>query len=363
MSLRKLVRPAVSNSMRAAVLHHPFDLRLEEVSQPLCGPGEVKIQITYNGLCGTDATEYTKGPMMVPLNAPHPGSGHVGPTVLGHEFIGVVVEEGAGVTGRLGKRVACGAGVSCGSCKMCVAGRTNLCEFYYTLGLSTDGGLAEYVVAPSSICFDVPVSCSDEDAGLAQPLAVAIHSVRRAEIASGSTVAMLGVGAIGAFILAALSDFDCEIIAIDIDQSRLDLAQKLGASKTFLLDPLEKPADIMKHFPFGFDVVFETSGVNGAAERALALTAQGGKMVLIGLNKSKQELILSDVVLREINIITSVAHVCGEDIPEALSMLSKKSLSHILLDRIVPLSMIIEEGMEPLSQGTINGKILVDPRR
>lgn len=353
----------MSNSMRAAVLHHPFDLRLEEVRQPSCGPGEVKIQITYNGLCGTDATEYTKGPMMVPLETPHPGSGHVGPTVLGHEFIGVVIEEGEGVSGRLGKRVACGAGVSCGNCKMCVAGRTNLCELYYTLGLSIDGGLAEYVVAPSSICFDIPDSCSDEDAGLSQPLAVAIHSVRRAQIESGSSIAMLGVGAIGAFILAALDNYDGEIIAIDIDQSRLDLALKLGATQTFLLDPNEKPSEIKKHFPLGFDVVFETSGVNGAAERALALTAQGGKMLLIGLNKSKQELILSDVVLREINIITSVAHVCGEDIPEALSMLSNKSLSHILLDRIVPLSMIVEEGMEPLSKGIINGKILVDPRR
>ena len=80
--------------MRAALLHAPHDLRVEDRPDPTCGPGEVVVEVTYNGLCGTDATEYTKGPMMVPLTSPHPGSGHVGPTTLGHEFIGVVVEAG-----------------------------------------------------------------------------------------------------------------------------------------------------------------------------------------------------------------------------------------------------------------------------
>lgn len=353
----------MSHLMRAAVLHKPLDLRLEEVIQPECGPGEVKIQVIYNGLCGTDATEYTKGPMMVPLDEPHPGSGHFGPTVLGHEFIGVVVEEGEGVTGRLGKRVACGAGISCGSCTWCLAGRTNLCENYYTLGLSTDGGLAEFAVAPASICFDIPDECSDEDAGLAQPLAVAIHSVRRAQIKPGSSVALLGFGAIGTFVLAALSDYEGEIIAIDIDESRLDLATQLGATQTYLLDPNEAPEDIRSHFPGGFDVVFETSGVNGAAARALALTSNGGTMVLLGLNKTKQELVLADIVFREINIITSVAHVCQDDIPAALALLSKNSLSQFLLDRIVPLSGIVEQGFDPLAQGLVSGKVLVDARR
>src|SRR6476660_3945561 len=134
--------------MRAAVLHAPHDLRVEDRPDPPCAPDGVVIEVSYNGLWGTDATEYTKGPMMVPLTVPHPGSGHVGPTVLGHEFIGTVVATSAGTDEWAGLRVASGAGVSCGECTWCRRGRTNLCARYYTLGLSTHGGLAELVSVP-----------------------------------------------------------------------------------------------------------------------------------------------------------------------------------------------------------------------
>ena len=98
--------------MRAAVLYAPHDLRVEERPEPECRAGEVIIEVTYNGLCGTDATEYTKGPLMVPLEVPHSGSGHVGPTILGHEFIGVVVDAALDAQTWAGRRVASGAGVS-----------------------------------------------------------------------------------------------------------------------------------------------------------------------------------------------------------------------------------------------------------
>src|SRR4051794_31127364 len=114
--------------MRAAVLYAPGDLRVEERPEPICGPGTVVLAVRYNGLCGTDVTEYTKGPMLTPLRTTHPGSGHVGPTILGHEFVGEVVEAGAGAQRWLGRRVASGAGVSCGACALCRRGRTNLCD-------------------------------------------------------------------------------------------------------------------------------------------------------------------------------------------------------------------------------------------
>ncbi len=107
--------------------------------------------------------------------------GTSGPTILGHEFIGTVVDAGANARALVGKRIACGAGVSCGQCAWCRAGRTNLCATYYTLGLSTHGGLAEFVAAPQGSCVEIPDACADLDAALAQPLAVGIHSVRRAQ--------------------------------------------------------------------------------------------------------------------------------------------------------------------------------------
>lgn len=140
------------STMKAAVLHSLNDLRIEEVAIPSFGPEDVLVKVTYNGLCGTDASEYAKGQIMVPLEKPHPGSKHQGPTILGHEFIGEVVQAGENSRNLIGKRVACGAGVSCGECKYCKSGRTNLCTGYYTLGLSIHGGMAEYAVAPARIC-------------------------------------------------------------------------------------------------------------------------------------------------------------------------------------------------------------------
>ena len=138
--------------MRAAVLHAPHDLQARGPTRsPSVGRMKSSIEVTYNGLCGTDATEYTKGPMMVPLAVAHPGSGHVGPTILGHEFIGTVVDGGTR-TREVESVAGWPAGPACraASALGVVRGRTNLCARYYTLGLSTHGGLARFVAAPAS---------------------------------------------------------------------------------------------------------------------------------------------------------------------------------------------------------------------
>lgn len=348
--------------MRAGVLHAPHDLRVEDRPDPVPGPGDVVIEVAYNGLCGTDATEFAKGPMMVPLTTPHPGSGHVGPTIIGHEFIGTVVDAGSDARGLIGTRVACGAGVSCGECAWCRVGRTNLCARYYTLGLSTHGGLAEFVASPAGICVPIPDGLVDIDAALAQPLAVGIHSVARAGVQPGDTVVLLGAGAIGCFILAGLAGHDGRVVALDIDPSRLATATALGATETVLLSPDATPADVRALLPDGAQVVFETAGVLGSAERAFALAARGGTVVLVGLNKSPQPLNLADIVLREINVHTTVAHVCGSDIPAALALLVTRPLSGILPARPIRLDEVVAAGLEPLVAGAAAGKILVDPR-
>lgn len=348
--------------MRAAVLHSAGDLRLEDLPDPAPGPGEVVLAVTYNGLCGTDVTEYTKGPMMVPLQARHPGSGHVGPTVLGHEFIGEVVGAGAGATEWIGRRVASGAGVSCGQCSLCRRGRTNLCDRYYTLGLSTHGALAEYVAVPVSTLCEIPPDCADADAALAQPLAVGLHAVSRSGAAPGDTVVVLGAGAIGSFILAGLAGHDGRVVAVDIDETRLASARELGADDTCLVtadDPLGALRDLL---PGGAQVVIESSGVPGAAQRAIQLSARGGTVLLVGLTKVAQGLELADLVLREIALQTTVAHVCDADLPRALDLLAERPLAPLLVDRVVPLERSVTDAFEPLSTGSVAGKVLISPR-
>src|SRR6201992_3301041 len=189
--------------MRAAVYHGAGDVRIEAATDPgEAGAGQVLIAPSMAAICGPAASEYAHGPHMIPLHERHPGSGHVGPLILGHEFVGRVEALGDGVEGvAVGDRVVSGAGVSCGEWAWCKAGRTTLCASYYTLGLSAPGGLAEQVLSPASICVPVPDAVSDEGAAMAQPLSVAIHALDRGGVGPGQTVAVLGVGGIGAVII------------------------------------------------------------------------------------------------------------------------------------------------------------------
>jgi len=348
--------------MKAGTLYARHDFRVEAQPDPQCGDDDVLIEVAFNGLCGTDATEYSKGPMMVPLESRHPGSGHLGPTILGHEFVGTVVDAGVSARSRVGERVACGAGVSCGRCYRCLEGRTNLCREYYTLGLSTNGGLAEFVAAPSSTCIRIPDGASDKEAALAQPLAVGLHSVDRANVAAGDCIVVLGVGAIGSFICTALRNHDGPVIAVDVDHKRLEVARQLGVAETICVSPDASLADLQDAVSRTVDVVFEASGVAGAAEKSFGLVRDGGEVTLVGLNKTPQALVLSDIVLREVNMRSTVAHVCASDIPAALNLLVDFPLSEILPTRVISLEAIVDEGLEPLSRGAVNGKLLVDPR-
>jgi (R,R)-butanediol dehydrogenase/meso-butanediol dehydrogenase/diacetyl reductase len=294
--------------------------------------------------------------MMVPLTTRHPGSGHVGPTILGHEFVGEVVDAGPGAERWRGRLVASGAGVSCGSCKRCLRGRTNLCERYYTLGLSTHGALAEFVAVPAATLREIPDGCAGVDAALAQPLAVGLHAVERSGVEPGDTVVLLGAGAIGSFILAGLAGHDGRVIAVDVDPGRLAAAERLGATETMLVNPVDPLRDLV---PQGADVVIESSGVPGAAQRAAHLVAMGGTVLLVGLVQAPQSLALADLVLREVTIRTTVAHVCDSDLPRALELLRDRPLAEELVGRVVPLERVVTDALEPLAVGTVSGKVLV----
>src|SRR5205823_10122678 len=152
--------------------------------------------------------------------------------VLGHEFVGRVVDVGGDVTGiRAGDRVVSGAGISCGHCFWCLRGRTNLCAEYRTLGLQVDGGLAEYVTSPASTCRIVPDACDDDAAAMTQPVAVALHALSRVAQSPDDAVAVIGAGGIGSFIIAGPSRRAGEgrVVAVDIDAGRLATASALGA--------------------------------------------------------------------------------------------------------------------------------------
>ena len=339
--------------MKAAVFHGPQDVRIEDVPEPASPrANEVVLEVARAAICGTDAAEWDHGPILC-----KPG------VVLGHEFVGRVVDIGGDVTSlSLGTRVVSGAGISCGRCRWCLDHRTNLCAEYRTLGLQIDGGLAQYVTTPASICRVVPDVCDDDGAAMAQPLAVALHALSRIEQRSDDVVAVIGVGGIGSFIVAGASHRSTEgrVVAIDIDDERLATAAALGADQTANATGHDLTQLLLELTDgVGFDVVVEATGAPHAPSAATAGARRGGRVLLVGLHGSPREMNLTPMILREVDIVTTVAHVCDSDLPAALELLAGSDVARITAGPRIPLGALVEEGLRPLAERRAAGKILV----
>jgi len=342
--------------VKAAVFHGPRDVRIESVAEPADpAEGEVVLEVLRAAICGTDASEWDHGPILC-----RPG------VVLGHEFVGRVAMLGADVRDlRVGDRVVSGAGISCGRCAWCLAGRTNLCVEYRTLGLQVDGGLAEYVTSPASICRPVPEQVDDDAAAMTQPLAVALHALARVALQRRESVAVVGVGGIGSFIIAGAAHRapDGRIVAIDLDAQRLATASVLGAHEAVDASG-QNLAQLLLELTdgVGFDVVIEATGAPHAPAAALAGARRGGRVLLVGLHGAPCLLELTSTILREIDVFTTVAHVCDTDIPAALALLAESAVAAVTAGPRIPLDELVAEGLRPLAERRANGKILVTPR-
>jgi threonine dehydrogenase-like Zn-dependent dehydrogenase len=341
--------------VKAAVFHGPHDVRIEDVPEPGApGSGEVLLEVVRAAICGTDSSEWDHGPVLC-----RPG------VVLGHEFVGRVAAVGPEVAGlQVGDRVVSGAGISCGRCAWCLAGRTNLCAEYRTLGLQVDGGLAEYVTSPASICRRVPDECDDDAAAMTQPLAVALHALSRVRLEADERVAVIGAGGIGSFIVAGAAHRAAggRVVAVDIDAARLATASALGAHETVDATGREL-ADLLLQLTdgVGFDVVIEATGTPLAPAAAIAGTRRGGRVLLVGLHGAPRELALTPMILREVDVFTTVAHVCDSDIPAALDLLASSDVAAVTAGPRIALDDLVEDGLRPLAERRATGKILVTP--
>jgi L-iditol 2-dehydrogenase len=255
--------------MRAAVLHPPSEIRIEERERPVPGAREVLVQITAIGVCGSDVHYYEHGrigPMVVEA-----------PMVLGHESAGRVVELGEGATRHaVGDRVTLEPGVPCGRCRECRAGRYNLCADVVFFGTPpVDGAFARYVTIHEDFAFALPDGLSDDVGALMEPLSVGIWACRKAGVSAGDRVLVTGAGPIGLLAMQVAVAFGATQVEIsDVNERRLELATRTGATGA-LRAGRDDPSEA--------DALIECSGHPAALQAGIAALRPAGTAVLVGM--------------------------------------------------------------------------------
>ena len=302
--------------MMAIRWHARDDVRLDDVPVPVPAEDEVLIRIEAVGICGTDVDEVRHGPITVPVT-PHPVNGRSAPMTLGHEMVGIVTEAGKRSGVALGARVAPWPSTPCGRCSDCVSGHANRCPLMVALGMSADGGMADFLVVEGSRCVPVGPDVELDRAVLVEPFAVALHGVHQVVVA-GARVAVVGIGSLGLCVVeAACLAGAAEIVAVSRAEPARDAALEAGATGAL---PPDHAGDI------GADVVFETAGAADAVDTSFAAVRRGGRIVVLGGHPRRTPIHLQDLVIREITLQGSVSH-CFADFEAAARSISAGDLA------------------------------------
>lgn len=280
--------------MRALVKHHAgFGAELREVPIPQVGPGEVLVKVQATTICGTDVHIYTWDDWAA--------SRVQTPMVFGHEFSGIVVERGAGVTHlQEGDHVSAETHIVCGHCSQCRRGEAHVCANTKIIGVDTQGCFAEYAVMPAENLWKNDAELPPEVASAMEPMGNAVHTALSGPIA-GRTVAVIGCGPIGVMAVAvAKASGASAVIACDINEYRLHLAKTMGA--THLVHSKEEdPVAVAKKLTDGegVDVVLEMSGNPTAIQQGFSMLTFGGRISMLGLPTQSVALdITNDIVFK-----------------------------------------------------------------
>ncbi|OYD06823.1 zinc-binding dehydrogenase [Paludifilum halophilum] len=285
--------------MKALVKEKPGygNLHLTNVEEPSVGRDQVKIEVKYAGICGSDLHTY-EGYYRV--NAP---------VTLGHEFSGVVVEVGSDVTGfQIGDRVTSETTFYvCGKCRYCKTGDYNLCDHRKGLGTQVNGGFAKYLVAKGSHVHKLPDNVDTVSASLTEPLACAHHAIQKTTIRPGHVAVVLGPGPIGLLTAQIAKAYGAKVVitGLDHDQIRLNKAIELGIDRAVNIQK-ENVDRIVKKWTdgYGADLVFECTGAVSAASMGLDLIAKKGEYVQVGIfPEAKIEIDFAKIIQKEIRII------------------------------------------------------------
>jgi (R,R)-butanediol dehydrogenase/meso-butanediol dehydrogenase/diacetyl reductase len=318
------------------------DLRYVDAPEPVPGEGQLKIKVSFAGICGSDLKEYAYGPNLIPPDKV--------PITIGHEFCGTVAEVGKGVRGfKAGDRVSGVGNTYCGECYVCKKGLYNLCVNQGFAGLFTDGCMAEYFVHPAYSCYRLPDSVSDEQGAMAEPLAVALHAVGQAHLKRGDTVAILGDGAIGlCCLLAARASGISKVYMIAKHKGRGRLASKLGAAAVIYSNQVDT-VKVLQGLTggIGTNAVIECVGRPETPQLAIDLIQRGGIAVIVGIFEQKGTFDFSTITFTEKTMVGSSIYI--DEGKTAIRLMAEKKIDPSpLISSIVPLKDAAKKGFDAL---------------
>ncbi len=329
--------------MKAAFLTKPQGIEFKEIPAPEPKAGEVRIELTKVGICGSDVHLYMGHRLL--------GK----PTVIGHEGIGTIDKIGSNVSNRrIGERVAVEPNIPCQQCRFCKTGRGNICENKRVVGLLENGCFAEYICLPASHAWPIPDGVSDENAVCIEPMAVGVHALTVTAAKPGDAIAIIGLGAIGLLLNHLALKLGYKVLVTEINETKLAQAVSDGAQSAN-----GTQEQIAKIWNEGNVVaVFECAGTAFTASLATASAPRGSEIILLGLSEKEATFTPLRMAREGISMLPSIIYKHPEDFQKTIDLIEKKVINPgKIISGYFPLNDI-QNALEKAAQGN-EAKLIV----
>jgi L-iditol 2-dehydrogenase len=339
--------------MKAAVYQGKYNLKVRDVEKGAPGPDEVVVKVQACGVCGTDLHIYEGAEGAAKCEPP---------TILGHEFSGIVHEVGFNVKSfKPGDRVCVDPNDMCGKCCFCRNGKAHLCENMTGIGTTVNGGFAEFCTVREKQVYSIGDSLSFEEGAMAEPVACCLHGMDLIGVTTGDTVMLIGGGTIGLIMLqlAKLSGAST-IVLVEPVQAKRDLALKLGAD--IVIDPFNEAIEeaLSKYRIRHIDAVIECVGLKNTVMDAVKYVGRGGTVMLFGLTHPDCEIPLKpfDVFKKEYSIKASFINPYTQGRAVSLLKSGKINVKDLITDRVklADINKVFED-----KAYRSRGKIIIEP--
>ncbi len=301
--------------MKALYLEAPGKVYIKEIEDNPCPSSYAKVKVLAVGICGSDISAYKGTSPLV-----------IYPRIIGHEVVGEIIEIDPSGNFQIGDKVILEPYVYCGTCYPCSIGRTNTCENLKVLGVHIDGGMAEYICHPMELLHKLPEDMPYEELVMVEPLSISLHAIHRLKLKESEHIVIFGAGQIGNLAAQVSLYLGAIPIIIDLIDSRLEIAKKVGIS--FILNPQkDNIIQSIKDITDGrmAECVIEATGSSSAIRSTIETSAYTGRIAFVGWSDREVSLPTSMITRKELDVYGSRNSV-GE-FPEAIELIKNRKVN------------------------------------